>query len=58
MYHYEWISKTIKFEKKNQGPGYGQDGNTYITFENMQNKATYYLWINIWAVTLKHAQDG
>lgn len=30
-------------KKKNQGPGYGQDGNTYITFENMQNKATYYL---------------
>lgn len=29
--------------KKNQGPGYIKYDNTYITFENMQNKTTYYL---------------
>lgn len=49
--------KNWMLSEKNQGHDYIQYDTMYKTFENMQNKITDCLWINIYAVILKHAQD-
>lgn len=44
--------------EKNQDLGYEQYNTMYITLENMQNKLTYFFWINIYAVVLNmHKTD-
>lgn len=44
--------------EKNQDLGYEQYNTMYVTLENMQNKITYFFWINVYAIVLNmHKTD-